>query len=401
MSTITQAQLNAQSKALLTKMLKLSKSGPHLENIYIQSVGDIVTATATNLDQTMRVILNPGLDSVYGSAGFEGDPVNHLFNAEDFVKLRRLDITAPLRFEYTDADSKTDMSGVLHIGRYSIKTSEMPVDEFPFIEQEANLKWVKLSAGMIHAVNPVIPASATQDVRHHLNGMLIDHSAVVATDGARMHSFNIDTGIDRDHKQMIVPVDMLKLIDLKQPDTRFSYAQEYINPKGPNGRQAKPRVMVRVNQNNVVYTSRTVDGTFPDYQRALDMASDHVEFTADPSVMVRELGALKPCMPYNNMCRVRVDQGTDVMHLSVKNANTSAKGEVQLNPQQMSGFTHKDTIGVNAVLLEEAVANVPDINDTVTIRLKDKDTVLMVVQGDYSGLVMPIRLPEHMKAKAA
>lgn len=107
---------------------------------------------------------------------------------------------------------------------------------------------------------------ANQDVRYYLNGMLfeIDGSILrsVATDGHRMAVSQTALGADFESQQVIVPrkgvQELVRLLDAPESPVTLQIGQSN----------------VRADVNNFTFTSKLVDGRFPDYRRVMPQSTN-------------------------------------------------------------------------------------------------------------------------------
>jgi DNA polymerase-3 subunit beta len=153
-------------------------------------------------------------------------------------------------------------------GRSRFTLATLPATEFPTIDNielvervalpEANLKELMDRTGF---------AMAHQDVRYYLNGMLLDlreHSLrCVATDGHRlaMAETRLDTKI-ASPRQVIVPRKGInELQGLFEPGdgiVELEFARNHL----------------RVRRGDVTFTSKLIDGRFPDYEAVIPIGAD-------------------------------------------------------------------------------------------------------------------------------
>ncbi len=110
---------------------------------------------------------------------------------------------------------------------------------------------------------------AQQDVRYYLNGMLWEikdkQMRVVATDGHRLALCTLPGTIDvSDDTQVILPrkgvLELARLLQEDDADIAIVLGSNHI----------------RATTNDVTFTSKLVDGKFPDYQRVLPRSPDKI-----------------------------------------------------------------------------------------------------------------------------
>lgn len=229
---------------------------PILSNVLIQYDGKSrLSLTGTDLE--VEVITH--CDQVSGDAG------------EISINARKLfDITRSLP-EDADISITSDDSGksIIRSGKSRFTVQTLPVDDFPKIETEKwNQTWKVPASIFKQALTRTSFAMAQQDVRFYLNGLLLvstdDKMMTVATDGHRLAKTEIqltskstDTDI-----QAIVPrkaiTELNRMIDDADEEINVSFNANHM----------------RVELDNVIFTSKLIDGRFPDYEKVIPKNQD-------------------------------------------------------------------------------------------------------------------------------
>jgi DNA polymerase-3 subunit beta len=159
---------------------------------------------------------------------------------------------------------------ILKSGRSRFQLSTLPAKDFPSVEQSKGGQSFTLKQGDLkHLIERTSFAMAQQDVRYYLNGMLFevtrDQLRVVATDGHRlaMATFEGDINVDQ-VAQVIVPrkgvVELARLLMNEDQDAEVIVGGNHI----------------RVVTTEFTFTSKLIDGKFPDYERVLPRNSTKV-----------------------------------------------------------------------------------------------------------------------------
>lgn len=158
---------------------------------------------------------------------------------------------------------------VIKSGRSRFSLSTLPASEFPAIEEPKGSLSFKISQKILkEMLDSTSFAMAQQDVRYYLNGMLFEVSPsylrVVATDGHRL-SMNTYTGTManvEENKQVIVPrkgiLELGRLLVDANEDVALFLGASHL----------------RASTTNFTFTSKLVDGKFPDYDRVLPKGGD-------------------------------------------------------------------------------------------------------------------------------
>ena len=200
--------------------------------------------------------------------------VNVAANARDgeiTVPARKLmDICKSLPDDATLKVDVDDSKAVIRFGRSRFSLSTLPASDFPSVEEAAGTLEFSIPQSRLKAMlDSTSFAMAQQDVRYYLNGLLFEVSAdylrVVATDGHRLAMHTEKMKISGAGKiQVIVPrKGILELSRL------LSDGDESVNLViGTNH--------IRARTKDFTFTSKLVDGKFPDYDRVLPKGGDKV-----------------------------------------------------------------------------------------------------------------------------
>lgn len=157
---------------------------------------------------------------------------------------------------------------VLKTGKSRFTLATLPAKEYPSTDISQFDVTVNLPADVLRALlDDTLFAMAQQDVRYYLNGLLLEVSSnairAVATDGHRlaMKEIAVDTGIS-DEKQIIVPrkavIEMVRLLQGSEEALHLQIGNNHL----------------RLQQAQFQFTSKLIDGKFPDYQRVIPQKSD-------------------------------------------------------------------------------------------------------------------------------
>ncbi len=153
---------------------------------------------------------------------------------------------------------------IVRSGRSRFILATLPVESFPRFEAATPTLTHSLTQKDLSALLQRSQfAMAQQDVRYYLNGMLIDvkHNKIrtVATDGHRfaMNGRPVDTN-DKTAQVILPRKSVLELLRLLKND-----GAELAVEIGENH--------IRVSNPAFTFTSRLIDGRFPDYERVLPM----------------------------------------------------------------------------------------------------------------------------------
>lgn len=167
--------------------------------------------------------------------------------------------------------------------RFTLST--LPASDFPGIEESAQDFQIRVPrVELRRLIERTAFAMAQQDVRYYLNGMLWEVSngqlRVVATDGHRLalcvfHA--AEAIVTENRRQLIVPrkgvLELQRLLQGDEGDVSVVFGKSHI----------------RVVTDDFAFTSKLVDGKFPDYERVLPKGGNR-QVDADRQALRHALG---------------------------------------------------------------------------------------------------------------
>jgi len=282
---------------------------------------------------------------------------------------------ASLKFELDD--NKV----VLRHGRSRFSLSTLPASDFPSVEESpGNLQFSLPQALLKAMLDSTSFAMAQQDVRYYLNGLLLEVSAdylrVVATDGHRLalHTEKLPTTA-AGKTQVIIPrkgiTELSRLLSDGGEDVQLTLSPNHI----------------RARTSNFTFTSKLVDGKFPDYDRVLPKGGDKVLVAGRNDL---RLALTRTAILSNEKFRgVRLILSKDELKIIANNPEQEEAEEiVSVEYQGASleiGFNVSYLVDVLSVLATENVQLIlSDSNSSVLIQATDDSPSVYVV--------MPMRL---------
>lgn len=173
------------------------------------------------------------------------------------------------------SDLKFQLKGdklFLQCGRSRFSLATLPATDFPISEESSTsasgpLTFVLSQKQLRSLIGATDFAMAQQDVRYYLNGMLWELSQgslrTVATDGHRL-ALSIKDASVTGNSQIIVPrkaiYELSRLLKDEEGDLTIRLSNNQL----------------RVNMQNYIFTSKLIDGTFPDYNRVVPKSGDKI-----------------------------------------------------------------------------------------------------------------------------
>ncbi len=268
-------------------------------------------------------------------------------------------------------------------GRSRFTLSTLPTKDFPNLEDSIGTHQFVLKQGQLkRLIDRTAFAMAQQDVRYYLNGMLWELKGqkltVVATDGHRLALCSLPgtlSEVDSD-TQVILPrkgvLELGRLLIDEDADIKIVIGNNHI----------------RATTDDFTFTSKLVDGKFPEYQRVMPR-------NADKSVMgsrleLRQAFARTAILSNEKYRGVRLKLGENNLDILANNPEQEQAEEsvpVEYNGGELEiGFNVSYLLDVLGVLSGE----------TVKISLSDPNSSALLEEaqenGDSQYVVMPMRL---------
>lgn len=324
---------------------------PILSNLLFNLGSSSLSVTATDMEVELVVEMDLQLEQT----GELTLPARKLLDI-----CRALPKDAKLQFEV-----KKDRV-LIRSGRSRFTLATLAAQEYPVIEITENIVTFNIKQKALEELLENTQfAMAQQDVRYYLNGLLLEISGnklrAVATDGHRLALDETDIQVSLDEPiQIIVPrKGITELKRLLQDDDSEIEIQISTNH-------------IRVKNANSCFTSKLIDGRFPDYQRVIPELSETPVF-ADREELRNSL--TRASILSNEKYRgVRVIFDTDSLRALAH------------NPEQEEAEEELEVEYKGAEV--EIGFNVSYLLDTLSI-IKSKKVKLSVLDPNSSCLILP------------
>ncbi len=365
-------RFSIQREALLNPLQKVvgvverRQTLPVLANLLFQVDQGRLSLTGTDLEVEMRA----------------GIPVDAAENGATTIPARKLfDIVRALA-DGAQLDIKLNGERVsVNAGRSRFTLATLPAEEFPTIDEIDLVDKVQLpEATLKDLMERTAFAMANQDVRYYLNGMLLDLRDTglrcVATDGHRLAL--AETRLDKkasSARQIIIPrkgvLELLGLFSGGDGEATVEFGRNHL----------------RVRRNDVVFTSKLIDGRFPDYEAVIPLGADKVLLLEREALRAAlQRAAILSNEKYRGV-RLEVSPG----RLRIVAHNPEQEEAVEELEAETS--VNELAIGFNVGYLLDALGSLSDEKVRLQLRDAQSSCLLQSAEGDQvRHVVMPLRL---------
>ena len=366
-------KLTISREALLTPLQSIAgvverkQTMPVLSNVLLVAEDNHLTLTGTNMEVELVARVAPVHVDQPGAITV---PARKL---SDICRALGEEAEIELRLE---GDRLHLRCGVSHF-----TLSTLPAQHFPNVEdEEASIRLEVPQRELGRMLEATAFAMAQQDVRYYLNGLLLEVAPAflrtVATDGHRlaMAHFDMSTGVTEE-RQVIVPrkgvLELSRLLEDSETPAILVIGDNHL----------------RVTVGSYTFTSKLIEGKFPDYTRVIPRGGDKVVL-ADRTTLKNTLQRAG-ILSHENIRGVRLHLSMDKLEVFANNpdqeqAEDALAVEYQGEPLQ---------IGFNVGYLVDVMNALDD--DQVRLTLSNPNSsALIESEKDARSLyvVMPMRL---------
>jgi DNA polymerase III subunit beta len=339
---------------------------PVLANLLVSVSAEGVSFTGTDLEVEM----------VARMAADQLDPGEITIPARKLFDICRA-LPDGIKIDFKQNGERVTMSA----GRSRYTLSTLPAAEFPQVDNIDLLERVTLpEATLKELIDRTAFAMAHQDVRYYLNGTLLDlrEQALrcVATDGHRLAL--CETGIELNAKarrQIIIPrkgvLELQRLLDAGDGTVEIEFGRNHL----------------RVRRSDFVFTTKLIDGRFPDYEAVIPIGADKVLTVAreDLRAALQRASILS-----NEKYRgVKMELAPGRLHIVAHNP------EQEEAVEELEVATHVDglAVGFNVNYLLDALSALRGAE--VMLCLRDGNSSCLIRDADNERsrhVIMPLRL---------
>ncbi len=339
---------------------------PILANILVNATNGRLNLTATDLEVELKTSTQ---------AECEGDTEFTLPARKLLDICKALPESAQITLDVSEDKVK------IQSGRSRFTLSILPATDYPIIEPTPSSTVFSIKESTLcKLIESTQFAMAQQDVRYYLNGMLLELDKqdirTVATDGHRLAMCQKKMVLEEAaNLQVILPrkavIELSRLLSNQDKEIKIELSNSYI----------------KVLLEHSVFTSKLIDGRFPEYQRVMPANSDK-EVEAEKVLFKQSL--TRASILSNEKYRgIRFHLKPNVLQLQAHNPEQEeSEEELEVNYQ---GDELK--IGFNVGYLLDAISAIKE--DTVIMELKDTNSSALIYGKDNQDtkyVVMPMRI---------
>ena len=339
---------------------------PILGNVLLKSTGGDVSLSATDLEIEVIATVDAQSESDFQTT----------------IPARKLlDICKALP-DSSEIKLTIDENRVtLVAGKSRFTMSSLPANDFPTLDEvTVTASFTVPQQALKDLLDQTSFAMAQQDVRYYLNGILMEvdnqQMKLVATDGHRlaMSTWKTETGLD-DERQVIIPrkavMEIARLLSGGETDVEVSLSQNHI----------------RIQTGGIVFTSKLIDGKFPDYNRVIPVDGNKT-MEVDRDLLKQAMSRIS-ILSNEKYRGIRLVLDTDNLLIQANNPDQEeAEEEVAVSYPESAL-----EIGFNVTYLID-VLNVLE-SEKVQLKFKDSNSSCIIQSSEGSGslyVVMPMRL---------
>lgn len=352
--------------AQVVNVVERRQTLPVLGNLLVQVKDGYLALTGTDLEVEMmaRTALDGGSED-----GETTIPARKLF---DIVRA----LPDGAKITLTLAGDKATIQG----GRSRFTLATLPANDFPSADNEDTTeRAVVPESALKELIDRTSFAMAQQDVRYYLNGLLFDLRGdilrCVATDGHRLALCEAPLEGNQHKRQIIVPRkgvnELQRMLEGGDREIELEIGRTHI----------------RVVRDDATFTSKLIDGKFPDYEAVIPIGADKL-VTMDREALRAALQRV--AILSNEKYRgVRLETTPNQLQISSHNPEQEeAQEDVEVETK-----IEDITIGFNVTYLLDALSALRDEKVVLALRDANSSALLREASNERSRhVVMPLRL---------
>ena len=277
--------------------------------------------------------------------------------------------------------SVSDEKATLTAGRSRFTLATLPASEFPATDQVETLENIAVAeVSLKKMMDKTSFAMANQDVRYYLNGLLFDFAGqqlrAIATDGHRLAICDLESSIDiTSDRQLIVPrkgvMELSRMLSGDEDEVTLAIGRNH----------------VRLVKGNTTFTSKLIDGRFPDYKAVVPVGADK-QMLVDKATFIQALqrAAILSNEKYKGVKLEAAGSTIKIVAHNPQHEEAVEEIEAELNFDRLA-------VGFNVTYLLDALMAID--TEQVSLELKDANSSCLVSAPDSDinrHVVMPLKL---------
>jgi DNA polymerase-3 subunit beta len=352
--------------AQVVNVVERRQALPVLANLLVQVQGGQLSLTGTDLE--VEMVARQAVDDAQ--------------DGETTIPARKLfDIVRALPDGSKITVSQSGDKITVQAGRSRFTLASLPARDFPSVDEVEATERVQVpEAALKELIERTAFAMAQQDVRYYLNGLLFDLRdkglRCVATDGHRLALCEaaLDGGTNA-KRQIIVPrkgvTELQRLLEGSDRELELEVGRSHI----------------RIKRDDVTFTSKLIDGRFPDYEAVIPIGADReVRIDREALRAALQRAAILSNEKYRG---VRIEASPNLLRISAHNPEQEEAQEEVEADTKVEGLA----VGFNVNYLLEALTALRD--EQVVLQLRDANSSALVREAASERcrhVVMPLRL---------
>jgi DNA polymerase-3 subunit beta len=277
--------------------------------------------------------------------------------------------------------SVSDEKATLSAGRSRFTLTTLPASEFPATDQVETLENISVAEAVLKKMmDKTSFAMANQDVRYYLNGLLFDFSGellrAIATDGHRLAICDLDSRVSiNSDRQLIVPrkgvMELSRMLSGDSDNVTLAIGKNHI----------------RLVKGDTTFTSKLIDGRFPDYKAVIPVGADK-QMLVDKATFIQALqrAAILSNEKYKGVRLEAAGSTIKIIAHNPQHEEAVEEIEAELNFDRLA-------VGFNVTYLLDALVAID--TEQVSLELKDANSSCLVSAPDSDinrHVVMPLKL---------
>jgi DNA polymerase-3 subunit beta len=339
---------------------------PVLANFMLSARDSRLTVTGTDMEVEL-------ISSVAADVAQEGEITVPARKLVDIIKA--LPDGANIKF------SVSDEKATLTAGRSRFTLATLPASEFPATDQVETLENITVGeVSLKKMMDKTSFAMANQDVRYYLNGLLFDFAGqqlrAIATDGHRLAICDLESSVDiTSDRQLIVPrkgvMELSRMLSGDEDEVTLAIGRNH----------------VRLVKGETTFTSKLIDGRFPDYKAVVPVGADK-QMLVDKATFIHALqrAAILSNEKYKGVKLEATGSTIKIVAHNPQHEEAVEEIEAELNFDRLA-------VGFNVTYLLDALMAID--TDQVSLELKDANSSCLVSAPDSDinrHVVMPLKL---------